>query len=242
VNLIQSNGRVRRLDDEYVGNAQPDWIGGLRNSFSFKGFNLSALIDVKMGGDLYSGTYVKTTNHGMHADVLYGADEYFFSSRILNESNDERLGKGLYGTDYLDAERMKGPYFENAAIGVQNEDGVWEAERDADGNIIYRKYYLDVQPYQSDIANDYNRSVFDASYVKLREVVFGYDIPSNIVSKIHFQSARVSLVGRNLWTMYRNTPWGIDPESNTTSGNGQGIEYGAFLPTRSYGFNIRLSF
>jgi TonB-linked SusC/RagA family outer membrane protein len=242
VNLIQSNGRVRRLNDEYVGNAQPDWIGGLRNSFSFKGFNLSALIDVKMGGDLYSGTYVKTTNHGMHADVLYGADEYFFSRRILNESNDELQGEGLDDTDYLDADRMKGPYFDNAAIGIQNEDGIWEAERDADGNIIYRTYYLDVQPYQSDIANDYNRSVFDASYVKLREVVFGYDIPSNIVSKIHFQSARVSLVGRNLWTMYRNTPWGIDPESNTTSGNGQGIEYGALLPTRSYGFNIRLSF
>ncbi len=240
--LIQTNGRVRRLDDEYVGNAQPDWIGGLRNSFSYKGFNLSFLIDAKMGGDLYSGTYVKTTNHGMHADVLYGADDYYFSSRILNESDNERRGIGLYGTDYLDADRMKGPYIENAAIGIQNEDGIWEAERDAEGNIIYRKYYLDTQPYQSDIANDYNRCVFDASYVKLREIVFGYDIPQNMVSKIHLQSARVSLVGRNLWTLYRNTPWGIDPEANTTSGNGQGVEYGSFLPTRSYGVNIRLSF
>jgi hypothetical protein len=49
-------------------------------------------------------------------------------------------------------------------------------------------------------------------------------------------------VGRDLWTIFRNTPQGIDPEAGTTSGNGQGIEYGSFLPTRTIGVNINLGF
>ena len=53
---------------------------------------------------------------------------------------------------------------------------------------------------------------------------------------------RVALVGRDLWTIYRNTPQGIDPESQTNSGNGQGIEYGSFLPTRTVGVNLKLDF
>ncbi len=36
-----------------LGNIQPDWVGGIQNSFSYKGFSLSALIDARMGGNIY---------------------------------------------------------------------------------------------------------------------------------------------------------------------------------------------
>ena len=39
-----------------VGNQSPDWMLGWTNSFSYKGFNLSFLVDFRIGGDLYSAT------------------------------------------------------------------------------------------------------------------------------------------------------------------------------------------
>jgi hypothetical protein len=89
---------------------------------------------------------------------------------------------------------------------------------------------------------DQQRFTYDASYVKLREVTIGYTLPNKFLKDMPFKRAKFSIVGRDLWTIYRNTPQGIDPEAGTTSGNGQGIEYGSFLPTRTLGININLGF
>ncbi len=84
--------------------------------------------------------------------------------------------------------------------------------------------------------------MYDASYVKLREVSFGYNFPSQLLSGTPLTAARLSLTGRNLLILDSNTPQGIDPEATTTSGNGQGIERGSLPPNAIYGFNIRLTF
>jgi hypothetical protein len=84
--------------------------------------------------------------------------------------------------------------------------------------------------------------MFDASFVKLREVTAGYTFNGGQLKKTPFKSARVSLAGRNLAIFHRNTPIGIVPEASSTSGNGQGIENGALPPNSIYGFNVRLSF
>lgn len=39
---------------EVIGNVNPDWIGGINNSFRYKNFNFSFLIDIKKGGDVFS--------------------------------------------------------------------------------------------------------------------------------------------------------------------------------------------
>ena len=240
--LVLLNGRAVWESNQLLGNAQPDWIGSLRNSFSYKGFSLNFLVDVKMGGDLYSGTMAKTYNHGVHAGTLEGREEWLLSTLILGENNNERQGRGLFGNNYADSDRPKGRIYENSALGVQDEDGNWSAERDANGEIIYTQRWLNPQVYGYDGLQDQRRFVYDASYVKLREVTLGYNIPHRLIKKIKIKNAKISVVGRNLWTIYRNTPQGIDPESGTTSGNGQGIEYGSFLPTRTLGVNVKLVF
>ena len=239
--LVGNNGRVLRINDQYLGNATPDWIAGLRNSFRFKGFSFNFLLDVKQGGDLYSGSMLKNINFGMHSETLPFRDEYYFSANVLGENNSERRGEGLYGTDYSDNERVKGRLYE-AALGVRDADGVWVAERDAEGNVIMSQRQINPQWYGYDAINDMARVTYDTSYMKLRELVFGYDLSKKVLENTPFKSIRGSIYGRNLWTIYKNTPPGIDPESGTTSGNGQGIEYGAFLPTRTVGFNVKLSF
>lgn len=241
--LVLPNGRVRWESDQLLGNAQADWIGSIRNSFSYKGFSLNVLVDVKMGGELFSATMIKSVNHGVHAASLEGRDEFLLSAVILGENNNERQGIGLFGNDYADADRVMGAIYEGAALGVQDADGNWIAERDANGDIIYSQRWLSPQLKGFDGGQDQTRFVYDASFVKLREVVFGYTFPQRLIKKMKaIKNMKLSIVGRDLWTIYRNTPQGIDPEAGTTSGNGQGIEYGSFLPTRSVGVNLKLRF
>ncbi len=200
------------------------------------------LLDVKQGGDLYSGTMLKNINFGMHSETLPFRDEYYFSANVLNENNNERRGQGLYGTDYNDSDRVSGRVYENSAVGVRDADGNWVAERDGDGNIIYNTNNINPQQYGYDAINDMERITYDTSYMKLREMVIGYDLSKKTLGNSAFKAVRVSMYGRNLWTIYKNTPFGIDPESGTTSGNGQGIEYASYLPVRTFGFNVKLSF
>ena len=84
--------------------------------------------------------------------------------------------------------------------------------------------------------------VFDASYIKLREVAVGYSIPSRVLKDTPLSAVKVSLVGRNLAILYQNTPKGIDPEAAVSSGNAQGVEYGGMPPVTTFGFDVKISF
>lgn len=83
--------------------------------------------------------------------------------------------------------------------------------------------------------------VYDASYVKLRELSLSYTLPLKLVSKTPFTKISASFVGRNLLILYKNTPY-FDPETSQSAGNLQGIADGAYPSTRTLGFNLSLSF
>ncbi|MDA3822891.1 MAG: TonB-dependent receptor, partial [Bacteroidales bacterium] len=85
------------------------------------------------------------------------------------------------------------------------------------------------------------RYVTDATYVKLREVALTYSLPSTLLGDSFIRGIDVSLVGRNLWIIYKNTVH-FDPEAILTSGNGQGIESGAYPAVRTFGVNLKLNF
>ena len=81
--------------------------------------------------------------------------------------------------------------------------------------------------------------VYDASFVKLREVIVGFKLPLSLLENTPFKKASFSVIGRNLWIIHKNTP-GFDPEAAFNAGNSQGIEAYAFPSTRSVGFNLNL--
>jgi hypothetical protein len=84
--------------------------------------------------------------------------------------------------------------------------------------------------------------IYDASFVKLREIAIGYNLPKKLISKIKMTNARISIVGRNLWTFYQKTPKGLDPEAALNAGNGQGLESGSLPPSTTFGFDIKIAF
>ncbi|MDB2606497.1 TonB-dependent receptor, partial [Zobellia sp.] len=85
-------------------------------------------------------------------------------------------------------------------------------------------------------------SVFDASYVKLRQLSLGYSIPRSLFQNTPLQSFVISVVGRNLAILHKNAPH-IDPESAFSDSNGnQGLESGQIPSARSIGVNINVKF
>lgn len=64
---------IRSDEDGLIGNALPDWLGGLRNSFSYKGLDLSIFLDIKQGGDIYSQSSMYMS--------LYGTGEWTEANR-----------------------------------------------------------------------------------------------------------------------------------------------------------------
>jgi outer membrane receptor protein involved in Fe transport len=82
--------------------------------------------------------------------------------------------------------------------------------------------------------------VYDASYVKLREVALTYNIPSKIFGKF-IQSASISFVGSNLWIIHKNLPH-ADPETTQGAGNVQGWQSGVMPSARNFGFSLNVNF
>lgn len=84
--------------------------------------------------------------------------------------------------------------------------------------------------------------VFDASYVKLREVNITYALGSKIFGNSRFiKGADISLVGRNLWIIHKNLKY-ADPEEVYSAGNVSGHQGGAYPTLRTIGFNVKLRF
>ncbi len=94
-----------------------------------------------------------------------------------------------------------------------------------------------------------SRFVEDGSYVRLKNVSLGYNLPAEITSKFNIKKARLSVSAQNLltWTKYS----GLDPEVNYygSSGNNdtssnvvRGFDFGNYPTTRSVSFSLNLTF
>jgi hypothetical protein len=82
-------------------------------------------------------------------------------------------------------------------------------------------------------------SVFDASFIKLREVKFGWQVPGSLSERIGIQSAYLAFTGRNLW-LDTDVPH-IDPETAFDASNVQGLEFGQFPSQRSFGIHLSVT-
>ncbi len=81
--------------------------------------------------------------------------------------------------------------------------------------------------------------VYDDSYVKLRELRVGYDVPASLTGRANLNAVNLALVGRNLWT-HTKVP-NVDPEISYNTGNNQGLEYAGLPQARSVGLSVRIT-
>ncbi|MEO9967045.1 MAG: SusC/RagA family TonB-linked outer membrane protein [Reichenbachiella sp.] len=83
--------------------------------------------------------------------------------------------------------------------------------------------------------------VYSATNIRLRELSLGYSLPSSVMSKLGpIKSAKVSLVGRNIFFLKNDAPF--DPDVSMSTGTGlQGVHVFGLPSTRSIGFNLSLT-
>jgi len=99
-----------------------------------------------------------------------------------------------------------------------------------------------IDNYYANYANITQNMVYDASFGKLRQFSLGYTFPASMLKKTPFESASLSVVGRNLLVLWSKVP-NIDPESSyTNAGNSEGLEFFAMPQTRSFGVNLAVNF
>jgi TonB-linked SusC/RagA family outer membrane protein len=83
-------------------------------------------------------------------------------------------------------------------------------------------------------------TVDDATYMKLREVRLGYELPASWLARFGFYGGNVALIGRNLLLWAPNIE-NIDPETAFDASNVQGIEFGQFPSARSIGLTFTIT-
>lgn len=239
--LVDNEGRRYEEKGVFLGDVSPKWMGGIRTSFRWRDISASVLFDIKVGGKVWSATAYQGTRGGLTTQSLEGRDDYWFSKWVLNESDTERTGylqpqhtANGQGADHLywDKDRPKGIQIPNAIYY-----GGVHAGQNSEAWLSPETYF------RHDIGKNGSLFLYDASYVKLREVSIGYNLPGKILKKIGFlQSMKISAVGRNLAILHQNTPDGVDPEATSSMGSAQGIENGFSLPTATYGFELKVTF
>ena len=203
-----------------LGNASWDWTGGFYSTFTYKNFRLSAGFDVKVGADLFSMSMRQAYESGKASETLEGREEWYRSEenrKAANMTLDEWRGAGL----------CEG-YIVPGVI------------KNADGS--YSPNNIPVNPesyWQSASRNCPSMFIYDNSYVKCREITFGYTFPEKMMGKV-VKSLSVSLVARNPFIIWKNIP-NIDPDSGYNT-SGLGLEYGSLPSRRSYGFNVNVKF
>jgi len=87
--VVDANGRPQSsTDKELLGNAQPDWIGGVTNTLTYKNFALRFLIDARIGGEIYSQTNASLVGSGATFESLEFRDDGIIVDGVVLQSDD----------------------------------------------------------------------------------------------------------------------------------------------------------
>ncbi len=218
--INDASGRpIRYPTARFLGYANSDWAGGIRNTLSYKAFSFSFQFDGRFGGTILDYVEKKTYQGGRHIATIEG-----------------EIGEARY-QDYLGVKSYVGD-------GVVVSNGA-SIEFDTDGNITN---YGDlqfapnttatfVQDYISRYYGTTNSTTMSRTFVKLREVVVTYNFPKRLLKKTFMEQASISLVGRNL--LYFAEKKDIDIEQYTGNNAYSGLQ----TPTMNkFGFNINITF
>lgn len=225
--LIDDNGHWYLLTEERVpvGNQTPDWTGGIVNTLRYKNFTLSALLEIKQGGDVYSGSAAVGLTMGQSPLTLAG---WGAENGGLAWTDD----RGTDGDTSDDIARNDGVI----------KEGVYANGETNTTTVAYWREHTDAYSWGAG-SGPVSTVTYDFSYIKMQELSLTYDIPGKTLAGISWlQNASISFVGRNLFFLKNNAPQGLDPSAIGGSGLQQGIEWGQLPRRAQYGFTVKTSF
>ena len=219
------------------------------------------LVEGKQYGEIYGFSYSKDSATGQKIydtrgfpvvnstakvlgnatyDKLFGFSNTFtYKSFSLYVFVDAKFGADIYSetnaTAYKNGKHM-------ATLFGREEGFVAPGLNQSGGKNAVMVMPDNLSSYYNQIGNISEQFIYDASFAKLREVALRYRFNNGMLDKIGLTNASVSLVARNLFTIYKDKNLeNVDPESNIAANNQQGIERMGFPPTRNYGLTIKFT-
>ncbi len=211
--IINASGQPEYDINQEIGQVLPKYTGGMFNSFRYKGFDLTFSIDFQDGGLFYSETRNFNTGAGLSKETV-GVND-----------------KGFDWRDYPGAYTLAGGNVGNGGIRIP---GVFANGTENNRYISARAYWYTAR--QRDARN----VLLDASYIKLREIRFGYNIPASFMAKTKIaKAANFGIIVQNAWLIWATTKqYGIDPSELEVFYR----EGGQLSSTRQIGGNLRITF
>lgn len=233
-------------EDDYskVGNYNPDFIMGFQTSVTFKNFTLSMTFDWRSGGQYVSQTWRYLTEgvvsntwlnqlvvppEGLGGYASESLRDWVVSNadRLIFTNNPRPVGGPTpdFGGFYNDFYTGIGAYDGTFAPGVYGE-------YDSDGNFILSKENLgnegtEFRPYVMSYPWDIGEAnIFDADYLKLREISLNYQVPRHFAQKLKMTDLNIAVYSRNIMLWAKSAGMGIDPERAYQSGSGSGFKQG----------------
>jgi TonB-linked SusC/RagA family outer membrane protein len=194
---------------QYFGNRDADWIYGVQNTFGYKDFSLSFSFDGRLGGLIYSTTNQKMWWGGSAKGTV---NQYRDDA---NAGNATYVGPGVVVTD--------------GAITYDSYGNILSDTRKFAPNTTKVNYISFMQTTSGAMLNNY--FYYSGTYIKMRELVLTYNLPTKLVKGI-FNSASVSLIGNNLFILSKLD--NVDPDAERDDLQTPSM--------RSVGFNINLKF
>lgn len=251
-------------EEEYslVGNYNPDFIVGLQTSLSFKNFTLNMTFDWRHGGQFVSQTYrylsesLRTQswlNELVNPGELGGALSSELRQWVVENEDKLLLSNRLrpvggptpeYGgfPESFSGYTVYDGVFAPGVLGHYDEDGKFILEKEnlgAEGTAII-PYVLS---YPWDIGET---NMFDADYIKLREISLSYRLPNRIAQKMRMRDVNFSVYSRNIILWAKDSDLRVDPERAYQAGEGsflQGVErYNVDPWVVPIGFKLGLTF
>ena len=226
--LVDGQGMgIKDQTPKVLGNFTPDFSLSLSQNFSYKNWTLSMLIHSQIGGDIFSGTNMYGNGYaGNFTESLEGRAEWYAS-----EDARELAGVAMQDWTATGGYLLEGTYAAGSSIDGQDVSG--------QTNQTYINpfdYYERVSRWQDEIHEPF---IYDASFIKLRELSIGYTVPESFYKKLKLRGLSLGVFGTNLWLIHSNVP-NVDPESSLTNGNGQGYELYAYPNRRSLGMFLKV--
>ncbi|MCB0551256.1 MAG: SusC/RagA family TonB-linked outer membrane protein [Phaeodactylibacter sp.] len=119
--IVNAEGRpLATAEKVYLGNAQPDWIGGVTNTFSYKNFSLRFLIDARIGGQIYSVTNAELDASGVSTQSL----KYREGGILVDGVVEQEDGSYVPNSTTISAQDYWGAYSGIASNYVFDQDNI----------------------------------------------------------------------------------------------------------------------
>ncbi len=204
------------------------------NNLRYGNFSATLQVDSKIGGVMASSTHAYGSAFGSFKNSLAGRDAQSggiaFTDAQGNQRNDGIIPDGVLAagvTATIDGKQID-------LGGLTYQEAV---DKGYLKPIPAYAYYDNLSNWGSGI-REY--SVFENSWVAVREASVGYDVPASFLNRFKVQSLRVSIVGRNLGYLYRTAKDGINPQGLLSNRAGEFAEYGGLPFSRNIGVSVNV--